>query len=240
MALTFVDLKTRVKQVLGNRTHSTSSITVDDTWYGERVNSAYRAVCTFQGLVTRPGARQPQFRILRFFELENRTSRTLTTVLTSNFVTPSMGVAVAYMQDIWDVTNARGMRRVSRREILGLNPNQDGTPRNWCPAGSAGVNGYYINPRPQTSTYNITVYEYTYNYPTALTSVATPIIPDEWHPCIWMKAAEEGAALLGLDVTEGEMRGAFKDYIAERKSPAEDSAFSGLAGPRRSVTVGGV
>jgi len=233
MAYTLTDLINRVKQVVGNRT----STAVNDAWYTDRINSGYRRLCTFQGPVTRPGMSQPQFRVLRFFELERRDARSLATA-TTNFVTPTAS-NVVYVVDIYDRTNNRGLKRSSKRELRRFDPDEGGTPRFWSPAGNAGTVGYEIYPYPTATTDAIDVYEYTYVYPTALASATdTPVIPEAWQPAIWMAAAAEAASLLNIPEKSQEMETRFTGFIAERKSPREEAAYSGRAGARTNIMVG--
>jgi hypothetical protein len=239
MAFTRAQLVTLVKQLTGNRTN-TSNLT--DSWYQDRVTSAYRRLCTFQGAVQAPGLRQPQQRKLGFFELEDRQSRTLDSTLTSNFVTPSPSTDVVVVTDLYDRTHDRGLDRRSLREIRTHNPDATGIPRTWCPAGQGGVVGYYINQVPTsllTTVDAIVVYEYVYKYPTALAADATtPVIPDVWHIAIAFAAASEAALLLDMPEKHTELEGKFIGYIAERKSPMEEAARSGLAGSRRFTPIG--
>lgn len=233
MALTFTALKDRVKQVLGNRT----STNVSDTWYGDRVNSAYSRLCTFQGMVSRPGITQPQFRILRFFELERRDTRTLSAA-TTNFVTPT-ATDTCVVLDVYDRTHDRGLKRTSTREMRRLDPDATGTPRYWRPAGNAGTIGYEVYPYVAASADAIDVYEHTYTYPVALASATdTPVIPAAWHPAIWMGAAAEAAELLDVPEKAQEMEARFIGFISERKSPREEAAYSGRAGARSNVAIG--
>lgn len=235
MALTKVDLRTLTKQHLGNRT----STNVDDAWYDARVLSAYRQLCTFQGYVQAPGMRQPQMRRLGFFELQDRQSRTLAITLTSNFITPSPATNVVTVIDLYDRTNNRGLDLRGRRDIYARDPDATGRPTCWTPAGEGGVVGYYLDRRPGVAADEIIVYEYVYRYPTALAAdVDTPIIPDVWHIAITYAAAAEGALLLDMPEKHTEMTAKFGAFIAERKSPIEQAAFSGFAGQRRWTPIG--
>jgi hypothetical protein len=235
MALTKADLRTLTKQHLGNRT----STNIDDTWYNARVLSGYRQLCTFQGYVQAPGMRQPQMRRLGFFELQDRQARSLTTALTSNFVTPSPATNVVTVTDIYDRTNNRGLDRRGLRDIMIRDPDATGRPMIWAPAGEGGVVGYYIDRRPGVVGDNIDVYETVYKYPADFASdVATPVIPDVWHVAITYAAAAEGALLLDMPEKHTEMNGKFAEFIAARKSPIEQAAFSGLAGQRRWTPIG--
>jgi hypothetical protein len=235
MALTKADLRTLTKQLLGNRT----STNVDDGWYDDRVQSGYRQLCTFQGLVNAPGMRRPVMRRLGFFELQDRQARTLTTSLTSNFVTPSPSTDVVTVTDLYDRTNNRGLDYRGLRDIFQRDPDATGRPLIWSPAGQGGVVGYYIDKRPGVTADEIAVHEYVYKYPTALALDATaPVIPDVWHVAIAYAAAAEGALLLDLPEKHTEMNGKFTEFIAARKSPIEEAAFSGLAGQRRWTPIG--
>jgi ABC-type glycerol-3-phosphate transport system substrate-binding protein len=92
---------------------------------------------------------------------------------------------------------------------------------------------------PALAADEIDVYEYVYKYPTALASgSATPVIPDVWHIAIAFAAASEAAMLLDMPEKHSELEGKFVGYIAERKSPIEESARSGLAGSRRFTPIG--
>lgn len=233
--MTKAELRTATKQALGN----VSSTTVTDTWYDSRVYSAYRRLCTFQGQVTRPGSVQPQFRVLRFYELEQRSSRALNTSLAENFVTPNSSNVFSIL-DIYDRTNDVPLRRMSRREWLALDPDDTGTPTRWHPGGKSGYMGYYIDKRPSAGdgSEDITVYEYTYQYPATLTLDTTePIIPLEWHPAIWYGAVAEGAQLLDDSEKAAEYEALFIKFIAERKTPHEE-AMTGYSGGRRYIPIG--
>lgn len=235
MSLTKADLRTLTKQLVGNRT----STTIDNTWYDARVLSGYRRLCTFQGMVTSPGLRQPQLRRLGFFELQDRQARSLTIALTSNFVTPSPATDVVTVVDVFDRTHDRGLDRRSLRELRTRNPDATGIPRTWCPVGQGGVVGYYVNCVPSTTAEEIAVYEWIYKYPTALaTDGATPVIPDVWHIAIAYAGASEAAMLLDSPERHAELEGKFTGFIAERKSPIEEAAHSGLAGARRFTPIG--
>ena len=235
MALTKADLRTLTKQLVGNRT----STTVTDSWYDDRVTSGYRRLCTFQGTVNSPGLRQPQMRRLGFFELQDRQARTLDTTLTSNFITPSPATNVVTVTDIYDRTHDRGLDRRALRELRTRNPDATGIPRTWCPAGQGGVVGYYVNQVPAVTADNINVYESVYKYPAILaTDGAVPVIPDVWHIAIAYGAASEAAMLLDIPEKHTELEGKFIGFIAERKSPIEESARSGLAGSRRFTPIG--
>lgn len=226
MSLTLSTLRSRTKQALGGTTITSE---VDDTWYNERVNQGYRRICTFQGMVTRPGMRQPQLRILRFMELEGTSDRSLTTSLTDNFVAPSLGQANTFMiTDLYDLTNRRPVRRISRRKMQRLDPTETGIPRLWVPAGNANGVGYRIYPLPSTTSEEISVREYYYRYPADLSSDSSaPVIPAEWHHAIWMAAASEGALILDWMDKHQEMEQRLIQFIAERKSPYEEASFAG-------------
>lgn len=239
MAFTRAQLVTLTQQLTGNRTN-TSNLTA--SWYQDRVTSGYRRLCTFQGTVNAPGLRQPQQRRLGFFELQDRQPRTLDNTLTSNFVTPSPATDVVTVTDVYDRTHNRGLDRRALRESRTHDPDATGIPRTWCPAGQGGVVGYYINQVPtsaSTSVDAISVFEYVYKYPTVLASdSAVPVIPDVWHIAIAFAAASEAAMLLDMPEKHTELEGKFLGYIAERKSPIEESAHSGYAGARRFTPIG--
>src|SRR3990172_3701665 len=106
MALTKAQLRARVKQAVGGRTSTTGAV-IDDAWYDERVLDGYRELCTFQGPVQLPSFRSRTYRRLGFYELEDRSTRSLTTALASNFVTP-IATNVYIVTDVYDRTNNRG------------------------------------------------------------------------------------------------------------------------------------
>lgn len=239
--MTLGDLRTLVKQLLGQRVISTVN---DTTWYNDRVNAAYRRLSTFQGYVTAPGLKQPAQRILRFHELENMTARTLNVAafpLSTNFVQPSVANVYTVM-DVYDRDNDRWLQRVPVKYMRRLDPDETGTPLRWTPGGdganTAQAVGYYVHPKPTAgSSEEIAVYEYTYRYPTALsTDGNSPVIPEVWHPAIAYAAASEGALLLDWRDRHADMEQRFMAYVAERKSPYEEGAYSG---GRRYMQVGG-
>lgn len=230
--MTKAELRTRTKQAVGNRT----STTVTDTWYDERVLNAYKQLVTYQGQVSRPGGRQPQFRILRFPQLEDRLTRSLTSALTSNFVANQ--TAVELVDDIFDRTTNRGMDRESERRIRQLDPDEVGIPRRWEPASEGGVDGYYIWPRPNAAEHNIDVYEYVVLTPVLVADGDSPLIPAEWHQAITYLAASEAAALFDMSEKSGEMRQNFMGVVSSLQAPNELRAAAGLAGNRRRIRVG--
>ncbi len=219
--MTFEELKAATKQALGQR----SSTNITDTWYGTRVNNAYRRLCTFQGIVA--AVRPPgTFRVLRFHELEHENDRDLTTALTTNFVT--LDATIYAIRNLYDLTNDRPLRRYAMRELDRRDPDTAGVPYAWCPGGQGGVLGYYIYPRPQTSAQEIEVRERLYLYPTALSADDDePVIPEEWHQAIWQAAASEGALLIDWSEKHAEMESRFMQFIAERRSPGEENDSGG-------------
>lgn len=234
MALSLSDMRTSVQALTGNRVTSS----YNTAWYTARVNSGYRRLVTFQGPVAAPGARQPNMRRLGFFELEDRSSRTLTSALTSNFVEPALPNVVTVL-DVYDATYNVPLDPMNERDQRALDPDALGRPRRWFPAGQGGVVGYYIDRRPGSAADNITVYEYSQIYPAALVGDAdTPVIPDDWHQAIVYAAAKEAAELFDMPEKAGEMENRFISYIAERKSPKELAGFRGRAGVRRHTPIG--
>ena len=234
MALTKADLRTLTKQLVGNRT----STTIDDTWYDTRVYNAYRRICTFQGPVQGPGIKQPSFRRLGFFELQSRDTRSLTTALTSNFVTP-IATNVVTVLDVYDRTNNRGLSAMNISDVRASDPDSTGRPTKFCPGGQGGAVGYWIDRVPASSTDNIDVYEYSYLYPTALVADGDyPIIPDPWHQPIAYAAASEAASLMDMPDKAQELEQRFISYIAERKTPMEEAGYKGLGGARRFSIIG--
>ena len=234
MALTLLQLRTLTKQMVGNRT----SPTITDSWYTDRIVSGYRRLCSFQGVVAAPGVTKPQMRQLGFFELEDRTSRTLTTALASNFVTPS-GSNIALVLDVYDATNNVPLGAMNEREMRSLDPDATGRPTKWMPGGKSGAVGYYLDKRPAVSADELTVYEWTQKYPAALAADGdSPIIPEDWHVAIVYAAAKEAALLMDMPEKTDEMEGRFINYIAERWSPKELAGKRGRSGPRRYTPVG--
>ncbi len=229
-ALTRDELVALAKQALGGR----SGGLMTDAWYIDRVNAAYARICTFQGPVTAPGARLPQNRVLRFFELYPLDSRTHSSGLMNNFITPTLGAdKVVTVDDLYDTTNDKTIRRNSIRWMNRRNPDETGTLiRSWTPGGDDAP-GYFIHPLPTAA---VTVRERTYGYPDALTTDVAPVIPSAWHQAIWMAAAAEGALLIDWPEKEQEMEQRFINFIAQHRSPVEES---GGAGGRRWYTVGG-
>lgn len=233
-ALSYDDLLALTKQALGGR----NSGLMTDAWYGDRINSAYARLCTFQGDVLSPGAAQVQRRVVRFFELYYTDTATISTGLSSNFITPTHSAhTVCYVDDIYDLTNKRQIRRKSIRYMLGKDPTETGSsPRMWCPSGAAGGTGYYLNPIPASTAFSIR--ERVYVFPEALATGGAndPVIPAAWHPPIWMAAAAEAASLIDWPEKMQEMENMFTKFIATNRSPVEES---GGAGGRRYFGVGG-
>jgi len=244
MALSKADLRNLTKQLVGNRT----SVNIGDPWYDTRVQSGYRRLCTFQGAVTSPGLKSPQMRRLGFFELQDRQARTIssaTPALTGNsgnFIIPLPATNVVTVVDIYDRTNNRGLDRRNLRELRTRDPDKTGRPRTWCPVGQGGTVGYYVNQIPTTTDTTvdaIDVYEWVYKYPADLVQLTDyPVIPDPWHIAIVYAAASEAAMLWDMPEKHGELEQKFLGYIAERKSPIEEAAHSGLAGARRFTPIG--
>lgn len=235
---TKAELRILVKQAVGGR----SSATITNGWYDQRIHNGYVRLCTFQGPVSRPGRAQPQFRVLRFFELEERTARSLTTSLTTNFVTaqaPASGNIPMVVSSLYDRTNNISLRRPSRRDVLRLDPDATGRPTRWLPAGQGGVVGYFLDKIPVVASDNIDVYEYTYCYPVEMATDGTyPLIPPAWHEAIWLAAAVETAALLDMPEKADELNQRFLAFIAERKTPHEEASSSGIGGARGNIRIG--
>jgi hypothetical protein len=235
--LTRDELVALTKQALANQTGGL----MDDAWYRARVNAALSRVCTFQGLVTAPGVRRPQFRTLRFFELYNDNDQTLafgdyTGPPTTNYTVPATSNPIVYVDNVYNLTDDKQLERKSIRYLNSLNPEQTGKPLRWAPGGKGAV-GYYIHPIPSVAAENISVRERTYEYPPELTTDVAPIIPAAWHKAIWLAAAAEGASLIDWPEKEAEMEQRFMAFIAERRSPVEEA---GAAGGRRWYGVGGI
>lgn len=231
-SLTLTRLIALTKQALGGR----DTGLMDDPWYTERINSAYARLCTFQGQVLSPGMRQPQFRVIRFFELYRDDDRTIASSGTTNFITPTTSEEVVYVDSVYDLTNDRPLKVRASRWMKDRNPDSLGIPRQWVPGGRQGVTGYYVFPRPSTSSDEISVRETTYVYPDELSGAEVPVIPKAWHAAIWPAAAAEAALLIDWPEKESEMEARFMKFLAERRSPVEES---GAAGGRRHFTVGG-
>ena len=230
--MTKAELRAAVQQALGNR----SSTTVDDDWYDTRVLSGYKQLVTYQGLVQRPGIKQPQFRVLRFPQLEDRMTRSLSSSLTSNFVANQ--ATVLLVEDVFDRTNNRGLDRESERRIRQLDPDENGVPRRWEPSSEAGVDGYYIYPYPSDSADDIDVYEYVITEPVLATDGTSPVIPDEWHQAIVHLAAAEAAVLFDMPEKALEHRTLFTAIVAGLQAPNELRSTAGMAGNRRRIRVG--
>ena len=229
-ALTYEDLIALTKQALGGR----NTGLMNDAWYGDRVNSAYSRLCTFQGPVSAPGLSQNN-RVIRFFELYDTDSRTISSGLASNFITPIAGAdKVVFVDNVFDTTGERQLARKSIRWMMQRDPTHPGEPRSWTPGGQ-GNPGYFIHPIPGVAGDEVTVQERTYQYPDALSAGESPVIPSAWHAAIWRAAAAEAASLIDWPEKANEMETMFMRFLAERRSPVEES---GAAGGRRYFTVG--
>lgn len=225
-------LRTLVQQAVGNR----SSVTVNAAWFDTRVLNAYKQLVTFQGMVFKPGRKVPQYRILRFPNLENRITRTLDTSISTNFVANQ--ATVEMVDDIFDRTNNRGMERKSERRIRQLDPDEAGIPRIWEPASEGGLNGYYIWPSPGVASDNIDVYEYVVLTPVLATDSTEPLVPAEWHPAIVLLASAEAAEQFDMPERAAEIRQTFTTLVASLQAPNEIRSAAGLAGTRRRIRVG--
>jgi hypothetical protein len=179
---------------------------------------------------------------VRFFELYQDDDHTLAIAdysgpPTTNFTTPASTTAFVYVDNLYDLTNSRPIQRKSLRYIDKLNPTQGGIPLRWVPAGR-GAPGYLIHPVPTESGHVISVRERTYQYPVALESGNdVPIIPAAWHQGIVYAATAEAADLIDWPEKAAENEQKFTTFIAQRRSPLEES---GAAGGRRHFVIGGV
>ncbi len=235
--LTSTELLALIKQSLGGR--NTGLMT--DAWYVARMNSAYARLCTFQGVVQAPGMRRPQFRALRFFELYHDIDDSIGDGLTDNFIIAPTGLytgSVVYVDNVYDLTNDRPLQRKSIRYMNTRNPDDLGLPRIWSPAGTGQQVGFYVHPRPGVPAEVIGIRNRTYNYPPLLSSGGQdPIIPGAWHKAIWLASVAEGAQVIDWPEKALEYEQLFMQFIAERRSPVEES---GAAGGRRHFTIGGL
>lgn len=230
--MTKATLRSLVKQAVGNRT----STAIDTAWYDTRVLNAYKHLVTYQGMVMRPGRKSPQFRILRFPQLESRLTRALDTSISINFVANQATVEV--VDDVFDRTNNRGLTRRSERRIRQLDPDEAGVPRIWEPASEAGVDGYYIWPSPGVATDDIDVYEYVVLTPILASDSTEPLVPAEWHPAIAYLASAEASEFFDMPEKAAEQRAAFNALVSSLQAPNEIRAAAGLAGNRRRIRVG--
>ena len=237
--LTTPELLALVKQSVGGR----NSGLMTDAWYITRLNSAYSRLCTFQGVVMAPGMRRPQFRVIRFYELYEDVDHTLV-IGTDNFIEVLDGLtadSVVYVDNVYDRTNDRPLKREAIRYMNSQNPDDLGIPRRWCPSGNHGSTGYFIHPHPGVTNDVITVRERTYNYPPELVDatpeIQNPIIPGAWHKGIWLAAVAEVADIIDWPEKSAEFEQKFMKFLAERRSPVEEA---GAAGGRRHFTVGGL
>lgn len=209
-------LVTLTKQHIGNRTG------VSDTWVLDRVNSAYRRLATWQGQVMRPGRKQPQNRVLRFYELEDYRDKVVGPG-GSNFV--AHAITTFSLLSLYDVTNGRKVRRTSRRSIEYRDPTDAGSALLWAPGGQGGLAGYYIYKTPVVAT---TLREYLYKYPETLVAAgAAPVIPEQWHDCIHMGAGAEAAGLLEMTDIEVKLEQMLTRTIAGRRTPHEEARSTG-------------
>lgn len=231
--MTKAELRTVVKQAMGNRT----STTITDAWYDDRVMNGYRRLVTFQGMVDAPSLRDPVKRILRFKELEDRLTRTLDNTLTDNFVANQSGVW--YVTDVYNRTGGTGLNYRSEKLMRQQDADDTGVPIQWQPGVENGVRGYYIWPRPATADDAISVYEYVVYEPALATDSTEPVIGEEWHMCIAYAACAEAANLIDNPEDEGRFEQKFMKHIAERTMFQELASQGGRAGGRRYIRVGG-
>ena len=232
-ALSYDDLLALTKQALGGR--STGLMT--DTWYQGRINAGYSRLCTFQGPVLAPGASESQRRVVRFNELYETDTHTIAPGLSSNFITPVHSAhTVFYVDNVYDITYDRRMRRKAIRYMKSRPRTTTGAPRMWAPAGDAGVVGYYVWPLPSTTAHDVE--ETVYVFPEALATGGAndPIIPASWHDAIWMAAAQKAASIIDWPEKAQEMEQMFMSFIATNRSPVEEA---GGAGGRRWIGIGG-
>lgn len=225
-------LVVQTKRHTGNRS-SSGTLTVDDTWYADRVNEAYRWVATFQGHVTRPGSERSQFRSLRFYELQDELSNTIASASSTNFVEYQTGVFTLIA--LYDMTNDRYVPRRSERHLMKRNRTETGAaPLIWAPAGDGNVAGYKVWPIPTSDT---SVIEYARMYPTDLGASDSPVIPEAWHPLIHIKAGSLACDLLKMYDDADRLERKALEFIASRKTPVEEAMAAGGA---RWVPVGAI
>jgi len=213
------ELITLTQQHVGNR----SSATITDAWYLARVQSGYNRLATFQGYVQRPGQKQPQFRRVRFYELQHEIERTISSSLTNNFVANSTGV---YSVDgLWNNTDGVRIDGWPHRKMMTVDKTATGYLRYWCPDGKSNTQGYRVYKIP---TSDVTVTEYVYNLPETLSEGGSaPVIPSEWHTAIHLAAGAEAAELLRMPDQSMALEQRFLAFIAERKSPYEEAKSRG-------------
>lgn len=217
------ELILRIKQHTGNRTSAGPTLVIDDDWYAARLNDGYKHVATFQGMVSRPGIRQPQFRVLRFVELEDRIERTINSGLSDNFIANSTGVFAVY--GLWDQTNKRPIRIRSKRRLMEKDPTDSGDIQIWAPMGDGGVAGYRIWKVPDAST---TIHEHVYNYPETLTAGGSdPVIPENWHEAVHLAGGMIACGLLQMDDQSARLQTELHTMIATHRTPVEEARTGG-------------
>ncbi len=215
------DLLANTKGLLSNR----ASTVFDDTWYFDRLNTAYGWLATFDD---KTGGRK---RSIRFAEFYDQITRVLPALPSTNFVANSPNVFS--ILSLWDTTNARRIRRKSATFIANRNPAEEGSILNWAPSGSdeSGTRtaGYRVWKKPDVTT---TVIENVYLIPETLAASASigPVIPAAWHDAIYLKAAAYAALLMGLKSEAADFHSAAVTVTRDLRLSADDSF---AYGPRR-------
>ena len=236
--MTRLEMQTRLKQALGNRA-STVGVTIDDTWYNDRLLEGYQALLTMQGPTTGPSRGGGMYRrVLRFPEMETRVSTSLD-IDTDNFVANASGTLLVL--DIFDRDHDRPVSRPSEHNFKLRDPDETGIPREWYPAYEAGVSGIRVWPYPSTADEEIDVYLDVVTDPeTTFTSDSSvPRIEPVWHMAIVYKAAELGADLLEWPERAQEMSGKFDNYVARQLSRHEQQSRTAVGSQMRYIQVGG-
>lgn len=217
--MTGAELVLAVKRHVGNIS-TTGTLAIDDSWYVDRVNEGYRRVCTYQGPVTAPGAKSPMMRRVRFSELYDRLTRTLTTGGSTNFFANQ--ASVYNVVGLYDRDNDRPIIRKSRRDFMRRDPEATGSVTIWTPDGEGDVRGYRVWRIPSVA---LSIYEYVYKSAETLANDATaPVIPEEWHVAIEYAAAAAAASRIHNSQRANELEAMFRQQMSECQLSTEDPA----------------
>ena len=231
--MTRAQIRTLVQQHVGNRVTGV----FNNAWFDARVLDAYRRLVSLQGRTPGSDRGGARYRHLRFPEMENRLTRSITLSEADNFLANQSGAFITI--DIYDRTNDRGLSLVSEADLRYHDPDDLGVPREWRPGALNGINGYWIWPRPGTTSDNIDVYETVLVTPTLAADGDSPLVAEHWHRAIEYAAASDAAMLMDIPEKHDALEQKFAAYVSERLSYNEMAIRGSRSGRRRRIQVAG-